>query len=90
MLKKLNLIFQAEIRVQREIRTENEKKVPKPTALNVPNVYGDPLPFDDYNRLKEWDESMYCNEHFPSNLTRDELKDLQDRQHKFERYVSAN
>lgn len=73
----------------RDIRTEEERKRPKIIDADIPEMYNEVLPFDNWTLLKDWDDSLFGQDIVPANLTSDQLSNLRKARKKFERYVSA-
>jgi len=85
--------FQDEAAVARKEREEKDKKLPKTTTADIPKVYGDYLPFNDFQLFKEWDATLYSGEVPEVKATdgeeeRTEAQRLRLAKEKFERYVS--
>jgi hypothetical protein len=87
------LKFQEEAAEARKLREEKEEKLPKTTKVDVPKVYGDYLPFNDFQLFKEWDATLYSGQVPEPKPTdgeeeRTEAQRLKLAKEKFERYVS--
>lgn len=69
---------------------EQQKTRPAKVKDNVPQDYGETLPFDSWTLLKQWDASMYSKEVDPDDLSPADMLKLPNRKMKFARYVSTN
>lgn len=87
------LFFQFELKEARKEREAERKESagPQTTKCNIPQMYNDCLPFDNFQLLKEWDASMYCGEVLPRPTPGQDPAEedrMKKKQEKFIRYVS--